>query len=492
MGRGSSVYLSYSALVLLSTTSYASADLWTVDIDLGPAPSPEDGPPFSANASRDRSLLPYQVIGVVGAYFATILIITTLLLTVGRSRRKQALSGGVRPIELVKQMGRTFDSPQATHSLRGWGGARRMKSATSSIRSGTSRMRSPATESVASFDPTVIRKDRERQEDDLARFYGHVYEFEEARTQGVDAVAVNNVPAIRQPVPPQRRTNIPTHLRLNSAAPRSEPYPASPRTPISPAMRAIYPPPNYPNAPLSPSHQQHQSPVRNRDARVVSIGNAQMINTGVPKQTKSKLRRSLKDLQISGPMKDDNSDGARTPLSPRFYTDPGVPPEPPSAHTIDSQHYPISPATMRSWREGDEYDDYSHMDAARSIPEASPQRPEVTRLSPPPRRPNVPVINTDKALPFREYQNHFPTSPRAWTVKTTVLETKGRMLGPVTGQATPYSAYMPDKMITPVTATFTTRAERLQKQKEERALRGPIVEEDRVKDDPELWRDPYK
>jgi hypothetical protein len=148
---------------------------------------------------------------------------------------------------------------------------------------------------------------------------------------------------------------------------------------------------------------------------------------------------------------------------------------------------------MTSWREGDEYDnDFNDMDAVRPVPEASPQRPGATRLKPPPRRPTVPVINTDSALPFRQYQTHFPTSPRAWNVKTTVLETKGRIQGPVTGQATPYSAYMPDRLITPVTANFTTRAERLQKQKEERTLRGPIAEEDQVRDDADLWEDPYK
>jgi hypothetical protein len=493
MGRGNSIYLSYCALVLLSTVSHTNANLWKIDIDNGPAPSPEEGPPFSAHASRDMSLLPYQIIGIVGAYFATVLILITLLFTVGRRLRKQALSGAERPTELVKQLGRTFDSPQATHSLRGWGGVRKMRSATSSIRSGNSKMRSPAMESVASFDPYVIQKDRERQEEDLARFYGHVYEFEEARTVGIGQAVTNDVPEIRQPVPPQRRTNLPPHLRTNTnALQRTDSYPTSPRTPISPAVRAIYPPSDYPSAPRSPSSTQLKSPSSNRDARVVSVGNAQVINPGVPGKTRSKLRRSLKELQISGPIKDDNSDGARTPLSPRFYIDPGIPPEPPSAHTIDSQHYPISPATMTSWREGDEYDDVHDLAAVRPLPEASPQRPGATRLSPPPRRPNAPVINTDKALPFRQYQSHFPTSPRAWNVKTTVLETRARMQGPVTGQATPYSAYMPDKLITPVTANFTTRAERLQKQKEERALRGPIAEEDQVKDDQELWRDPYK
>src|ERR1700712_4207764 len=111
MARGKQVYLSYTALVLLSLTTYTTADLWSVDIDLSPAPSPEDGPHFSAHASRDKSLLPFQIVGIVGSYLGSVLIIVTLLLTVGRSRRRIALdrAAEARCTEMVKPMNRAFD-----------------------------------------------------------------------------------------------------------------------------------------------------------------------------------------------------------------------------------------------------------------------------------------------------------------------------------------------------------------------------------------------
>ena len=172
MARGKgAAYLSYTALVLLSNISYTSAlkDLWVVDIDNGPAPSPEDGPPFSAHATRDRALLPYQIAGIVGSYVATVFILGTLLLTVGRKLRRRAQDMAARPTEMVKPMGRAFDpspiSPLSS-SGRSWYSPRKLrskKSANGSVRSGRSgfsNTRSPGMNSVASFDANVIEADR--------------------------------------------------------------------------------------------------------------------------------------------------------------------------------------------------------------------------------------------------------------------------------------------------------------------------------------------
>ena len=64
-----------------------------------PPLSPEKGPPASANASRDKSLLPAQICGVVAGYVVTVLIWGVLLLTVGRRMRRKS-ENSPRTLEL--------------------------------------------------------------------------------------------------------------------------------------------------------------------------------------------------------------------------------------------------------------------------------------------------------------------------------------------------------------------------------------------------------
>ena len=548
MGRGKTVYLSYTALVLLSAVSSASAGLWTVDIDDSPAPAPQDGPPFSAHASRNLGLLPYQIIGIVAAYVGSVLIIGTLLLTVGRSLRKRALNMAAKPQEMIKPMIKTFDpSPVSPGSTKSWYSPKRLrnkKSATSSIRSGVSNHMSPGMDSVVSFDNTVIEADRARRQEEMERLYAAVMAQQNDRKSQANGAEVpfdsppnysrNNVPRLLTDDPALR------HLQLQGS--QSD-------TPKSP-VRAIYPPDsNIPDGLASPrspikaefvSQQQPDFKV-SREARTPSFGSAQT-SASVSSPPK-KLRKSLRNIKISAPLvKDDNSDGARTPLSPRFYTDPGVPPEPPTARTMDSQEYPpTTPGTGRSWRYGEGHNtDEEEMDEVRDLPQPNPQRlsayqydnqaqavTDAASIRPDPTK-SAPPGASNGRLPFREMnrqyaaQNNaqqqaaaaFPLSPRTWNaqnppesagrayagystsagpVKTTFLEARqNKMLGtPRTGMATPYSPYMPFTPLTPVTPHLASKAERKQRQKEEKAIRGVITEEDQVADDKELWSSGY-
>lgn len=519
MSRVGKPYLRYTAILLLSAGRYTNADLWSVDIDNGPAPSPEDGPPFSAHATRDKALLPYQIIGVLAAYLGMVLILSTALLTFGRKLRKQALTAAERPTEMVKPMIMLLagQSPARTR-LGPFSRLQRKTSQTSSMRSKLSGVASPMDSSV-NFDLNVIEEDRQRNQDALAKVYQSIYEAEDRKTHiNVDTADQRTVPALSIPRPPRRA---PAHLRVDSGAfSRADAQPASPRTPISPAIRAIYPP-----MPGLPNYEQSQSPIRTRrtggsmDRRSAQSGeyegSAQYNLRG--KLARDRLRKSLK---ISAPMRDDNSDGARTPLSPRFYTDPGIPPEPPSAHTVDSQ-WQRSPDTMRSYREGNEYE-FDRMKSARDLPLEHPQRQmKVDGLPLSPKRSMRPLgspqsrraANGSGALPLRQFadqQRATPVSPvSTWSahpispgltspairhneVELDVKRLRGGLPSAMAhmGQ-TPYSASFMNAMITPVTPHFTTRAERLQKQKEERALRGAITEEDQVQDESEMWRDVY-
>ncbi|KAK5132726.1 hypothetical protein LTR08_008692 [Meristemomyces frigidus] len=503
MARGKGAgYLSYTALVLLSTIPPISAltDLWAVHIDNGPAPSPEDGPPFSAHATRDRALLPYQIAGVVGSYVATVVVVGTLLLTVGRKLRRRAQDMAARPTEMVKPMGRAFDpspiSPLSS-SGRSWYSPRKLrskKSASGSVRSGVSNLVSPGLASVVSFDANVIESDRQQRQEEMERLYAAVVAQDERKSQTA-IITTSEVPVAAPPTspprysarraPPRLVTDAPAlrHLQVNSG----QWSPRSPTTPKSP-VRAIYPPDSpmppmpsspagpiraeYPTTPLSP-HFADQLPPRTsdlrpvRDTRTSSYGSSRSFasTSTTVAGTGRKARKSLRHLKIGAPIQsagDDNSDGARTPLSPRFYTDPGIPPEPPTARTLDSQYAPTTPgaastrsfgqyaapntpggASTRSWRYGETDDE--QMDEVRDLPLAHPNRASAYVYNDPAQgvtdlassRPADPIApttaaasNPNRPLPLRQlaqqqqehqHQHHqqhphptFPLSPTHW------------------------------------------------------------------------------
>ncbi len=536
MGRGRSIYLTYTALVLLGAASVATADdIWAVHIDESPAPPPGKGPPFSAHASRNPNLIPYQVVGIVGAYIGTVLILGSLLLTVGRSLRKKAQNTAMEPTEMVKPSSRTFErSPTSPGSSRHWYSPKRLKekkSVSSSIRSGASDQISPGMNSVASFDTNVLEADKRRRRVEMERLYAAVMTHDEARNpeeQPVGtAVTTDMPPEYSRKKPPRLVTNDP-NLRYLQAPGNGEITPKSP-------VRAIYPPdsdlPLGPSSPTSPIRaeyppwaSQSQLQPESRHIRELSTGSAKTTGSDIaPRRTTSpkKIRKSIRNIKISGPIMrdDDHSDNDRTPLSPRYYTDPGTPPEPPVSATNRSAGYPATPP-------GNDYEDIDHV---RDLPQANPQRlsahvyanqPQIVTDISSSHRPN-PIQTRTNALPLREYNRQhaqqsqnaraaaFPLSPGHWNatnttspgrayatsagpVKTTFLEARrDKISGPKTGLPTPYSPYMPFTPLTPVPAHLTSKAERKQKAREEKRWQRPILEEDKVVDEKDLWSSGY-
>lgn len=511
MGRGGQIYLSYTALVLLSRASGVAAGLWTVDIDLSPAPAPQDGPPFSANAIRDPAWLPYQIVGIVGSYLVTVFIIGTLILLVGHPARRKAqlLATSEKSIEMIRP--RIYLQTPTSNQDSHWYSPRRLrekKSASMSIKSIGSPM-SLTSESVNSFDASVVEADRRRRAEEMEKLYAAVMAQDERNIQTKSPTA--NVQAVSGRTPPRLITDAPglRHLQTDFASPRSPvraiypmdaPMPMS-MGPTSP-IRADYP------APLSPAYHSASS-YHNRSA---SGGSAHSgLSSASPNR---KLRKSLKNLKISAPImrnNDDNDDGARTPLSPRVYTDPGIPPEPPTSRTTatmdDAMYPPETPGTAISTSFGMHDDDdrieteAELMDEVRDLPRSNPQRQLSTNFSQPLRYDSVqkqsasPIASVNNQLPFRQMHNQnayqqlaVPVS--AGPIKTTFVESKrDRLLAgtPKTGLATPYSAYMPFTPVTPITPHLSTRAERRQRRREERTIQGAITEEDQVVDDKELW-----
>lgn len=514
MGRGGSPYLSYTAFVLLSAISYTDAsDLWQVDIDNGPAPSPEDGPPFSAHATRDRSLLPFQIIGVVGAYIAVVLILGTALLTFGKRLRKRALSATERPTEMIRPLAMLLSGQSPARARLGpFSRLHRQSSQASSMRSKLSSAVASPMDSTVNFDWDVIQKDKLKNQEALASVYSAIYEAEDRKSAISVATTERRIPALSMPQHPRRG---PPHLLVYSggAFNRYDTQPTSPRTPTSPVVRAIYPP-----LPGLSNYEAPQSPIRTRKSRgSLDFRHAppsdHVNSSSSPSQNlRGKLARDKirKTLKISAPLRDDNSDGARTPLSPRFYTDPGAPPKPPSARTRDTQWQERIP-------ESADHRGHLGLESARQAPLSHPQRPSHLPLSPS----RSPRANGTGALPFRQFtsqqrsDNSNRTTPiTTWNSARPISPTLaspairhyeieldaqklrggggggGDFLSPsgMHGQKTPYSASFMNTMITPVTPHFTTRAERLQQRRE---LHGAIMEEDRVVDEGEMWRDAY-
>ncbi|OBT55848.1 hypothetical protein VE04_04654 [Pseudogymnoascus sp. 24MN13] len=72
-----------------------------LNLDWDPAPSPEDGPPLSAGALRDKSYLPAEIGGIVGAYVFVVITILLALFFVGRRLRKARELAAQNDVEML-------------------------------------------------------------------------------------------------------------------------------------------------------------------------------------------------------------------------------------------------------------------------------------------------------------------------------------------------------------------------------------------------------
>ncbi|KAG8628157.1 hypothetical protein KVT40_004030 [Elsinoe batatas] len=542
------------ATLIAAIPATLAIDLWHIDIDNGPASAPELGPPLSADATRDLSLLPIQISCIVAAYVFTSLLIGSLLLTVGRRLRRRKLAG--KPdlsIEMVKPANRTFDpSPVSPPSdQKAWYSPKRLKKRSSTQHStrSASDPASPGLESITSFDSRVIDKDRQKRQDELEQLYAAVMAHDEAKqSANVSQVELQDDRSgytetqtmQRARSPPRLITTAPAlrHLRNHQDVQRSPTSPVSPRSPI----RAIYPPdydiPPVPVSSTSPIRAEYPQPSRIPDLRaggreytgeavVARSARASQVSTssthdGEPRR----LRRSLKKINIKAASyrypDEDESDSARTPLTPRYFSGPETPksegPSTPGTYesprrrasgrvgdlSPDSDNFP-SPLPDNRFHPNNPYRQSSptylpqqhHPVAQISSPKmllegkalspALPPSPRPPRMITSPQNPSNATLGP---LPFRamaQSNNNGLMSPGLNT-RTTFLERRRDLLSaPRTGMATPYSPYMPFTPLTPVTPRLVTRQERRMREREQR--QRPIAEEDQVKDEDDIWGD---
>lgn len=500
--------------------SFVQANIWTVDIENGPAPSPEDGPPLSAHASRNPALLAGQICGIIGAYLATVFILGSLLLTVGRSMRRVALSAyHSASTEMVKPTIKQFDdSPLSSHSQRSWYSPRRLKKKRSmqgSTRT-VSNPGSPAVQSIASFDPGVIEADRMARQQELEHLYAAALAQEAAKSRTTitedEVVPAGPTSSRSRRQPPRLLTSAPAlaHLHLHD----SQVSPVSPRSPI----RAIYPPrsprfqPTSPISPLPPDYGPPTSP-KPRMPNSPGAASTRTRTSSFGSQADGKRpRKGLRNLRIQHRHypSEVSDEEVRTPLTPRYYTDPGIPPSPPPRSEA-----PTTPGTHDGYGTPVDVRDF---DEIRAMPRPEPQRAGSHQYEVPQvdgsasrqmelrldtavlggrninnRTPSSNIsVSTLGTLPFRAmaHPDGLPLPSPGLVTRTTYLERRRDMLSaPRTGMATPYSPYMPFTPITPVTPHLTSRAERRQRERDQ-GRRAPAAQ-DQVIDEEEMWGSGY-
>ncbi|MCJ1391098.1 hypothetical protein MMC18_003960 [Xylographa bjoerkii] len=543
--------ISLQLLAVLLLSKFASArpsNIWAVNIDEGPAPSPEDGPPLSASAIRDKAFLPLELGAVFGAYILAIIVIGSAVFTVGRRLRRSAQTSpqtlAMEMMKPVKAMPPTTDtSPSRSNP---WGPSpvsavdQKQMWTSPDISRGQAWARSdmhqkqPSVQSsVVTFNESVIEEDKTKNEMEMARLYAAVMEHDEKNKSR----SLTNAQPLSQH-PPELQ-----HLRRTTASPPySPPLPPEPMSPLSPTRASTKSPSRTGTA--SPQRQTRAfRPTPISVAGTISHSRASSRTSLGSFGRKSSVRNLSISLPISPPMgsPEIREDHMREyseaePLTPREYN-PGPPPLPPNRKNSvgsERQHEMISPKRLHFSRHFTPSIRSSRTSVAgtplqsprsprtpniptfamthgsvESLPQRLQEEPEESyqrqlvaksqrKPAPLPLRTNL-TSDSQNTLPLRTAPLplrslgtpgfHRPQS----TIKATVLETKPNLLrAPGTGvPSTPYSPfYFPSTPLTPMTPSrLVTREERKRRKKEEG--RRVATFEDAVIQEKDMWGDAY-
>lgn len=509
-----------SLLLLFSWMSKSSANVLTdipksnpLNIDWDPAPSPEDGPPLSAGALRDKSLLPAEIGGILGAYIFVVILVGIALVVVGRKLRLSTQRAAkALDIEMVdpKVFANIDTSPISPGghptSPRNFSWPSPVSPEKDSKNpyvfpsTGKSPTTPPGTDPYV--DARVVEADQEMMQRDLEDLYAHVMEQEELKRAGADVKEL--------PPPPQlQRAPVPAE---------------APQRQASPSKKSLKDRPS--NLTLDEPKQKSHS----RTSSIIS-------------SLKSPRRKGIKGIRISSPIPTPVSGtfpgnaSDEEPLTPRYYNPPPPPPVPtdqaPYTHArnrssggsiaselsphidsrIDARHRPnLSQTSMMSAYRVDPGSAVSSKDDPNSATSATSQTPlfserKVHAISPPPlqfasqnpyAQHQTSAQSSTRALPLRQFEPAL-TSPSfvSTSTKTTVLERTAPVggHGPQTGGlrtpwsagAVPYSPYMPFTPVMPITPRLVTKEER--KAKKRAQGRTPVLE--MIKGEDELWDSGY-
>ncbi|PGH19847.1 hypothetical protein AJ80_03764 [Polytolypa hystricis UAMH7299] len=452
----------FSTIFLASLVQVAIArpdSIWHVEIFNGPAPPPDEGPPLSASAVRDPSFLWREIVGIVGAYVASVAILLGCLLTVGRRLRRgvqqsnQSLEMEIMkpakpdPSRSPRATTGNWATPASGTESKSWSPikARLHKPWSTSSRGPASPISQHG--SVATVDESVVQADRERAQEEMERLYAAVMEHD-AKQSKIIYDENDHIGGARSA--PRSPADIPEFQHLKHASrssQQSRPPPLAPLHTYAPSEN-YHSPRHQPTSPLSPfSHRLSR-------LSAMSFRSSRSRNS----TSSNKLRHpsgSIRDLPISPPMGSPDIVGSpyadNEPLSPRLYT-PGPPPLTPHQRA-GSVTTPVSAVSGR------------HLPTPLSL------------------RSTGSSVST---LPFRALNP--PQSAPA--TKTTIVEKRDSILrphAPRTGVPhTPYSPYMPFTPITPITPSRIITKKQRKQMKKENGLRA-LAEDDLVMSDEDMW-----
>ncbi|KAI9777625.1 MAG: hypothetical protein M1839_008679 [Geoglossum umbratile] len=411
-------------LVLFGQFKIAAASN-PLGIWLDPAPSPEEGPPLSRNALRNKKYLPAEIGGIVGAYLFTVVVLLLLFYLVGRPLRHKAAVASIRDIEMVsnappptspsretkfwktwRQSPATSPQLKSPRSWKTWG-----SNPQSPVKDAKASLTNLTPSSVATFDHQVIEEDKKKRAEDMDRLYAAVMAHDDARSK----VALNESSPQLSSVPePESRTPIPSPGLPKVSSPLASPRGTMPR----PASEA--------------SKHSH---------------------TGSFASGGSRRKGGIRGLPISNPI--------HIPSYTQFMGGP------------------VSPRSARSGRTGS----ISSPLSARRKSDEEPLTPG-PRTGDDPINGNrideeTQSFTSSRPSPSLPLRDHLTRADRT---RVTVLE-RALARDPKSPRSgvpmTPYSPYMPFTPITPVTPRLVTKAERKAREKEEAKLVKEMTKSDR-------------
>lgn len=473
-----------------------------LNINWDPAPAPEDGPPISASALRDKSYLPAQIGAIVGAYAFSLVLVAITLLCLAKKRRehlkaandeadfeteyipdsKDSSAERFDPT-IVAQPFTTYDHvPQIQHPGDPHGAVPYVPnfsypSPTKTEFNEPTQYIHPSPISVSTapgvnfqVDQGVVAADRAMAQQQLEEMYRHVMEHEDAKQRGT---------AIETPLP---------------VPPPAERYSTSDRS-----MRSTI------------SKKEKNKPA-NLNLSGANEAKTQSRTSSLFSALRSPKKKAAKGVNISSPIMTPQSgtfprqeSQEMSGIPPRHYAPPPPPPvptiQPPvsASRTHGAPMTPdISPQSVQSIDERiavqvemshhnnahnrnvsqapTEYDPESAVSMHSNAPlvglPASPRSPGFKQSlpsSPKPgmsfSRPNPPsAVRTGGSLPLRAYEPSM-ISPSIQTTKQTVFERKGPLSPgsgrtPFTAGAAPYSPYQPNTPVVPMTPSLVTKEDR--------------------------------
>ncbi|KAI1934354.1 hypothetical protein LOZ58_005225 [Ophidiomyces ophidiicola] len=466
---------------------------WNIEIWNEPAPPPDQGPPFSAGAIRDKSLLWREIVVILGVYLTIASLFLGGLLTVGRRLRRNAQqSNQTLEMEMLKPLQptvntassmqtpqtpqNTWPSPMSGADSNNWPSPQKGKQRSFSLP--WSRGQTPISRagSVSTVDENVVKADRLKAQEEMERLYAAVMEHDEQQQEAKSNGGFSPARSPRPTVPPLEGPPEFRHLRQRQQSFQTH----SPVSPLSPLSQEL-PSPVYTEAHMQQLQQKHMQPLAYREtpdsqevppsprsdrfSRLSALSFLSSRSRG-PK----KLRRdSVRNLPISPPIlspePNSPSNSENQPLSPRIYH-PGPPPLNPMQQQQQHMKGKSKPPHYERLRN-------TSVDSTYSVPPPLHLRSAGSSTS---------------TLPFRVAFNNAPMS--APPTKTTIVERRESILGPLgprTGiPQTPYSPYMPFTPITPLTPSrMITRTER--KRMEKKNGMQVQTQADMVKADNEMW-----